>query len=486
MRSPAKQLPVDGPNLKDFLVAGRNLPDPNKIPTTATADQTHPYLLAASDYHGAGRRVYFEVYGCQMNVSDTEIVWTILQSSGYTKVDEIRDADVVMVITCAIREGAETKIWNRLRHIAALKRTRPARRGILQVAVLGCMAERLKTQLLERERYVDVVAGPDSYKDLPRLLAITQSGDQRAANVLLSLEETYADIMPMRLNAASRTAFVSIMRGCDNMCSYCIVPFTRGKERSRPLDSIVGEVEHLVREHGIREITLLGQNVNSYRDLSGVADGTKPSQTPSSLATGFRTVYKTKVGGARFAQLLDEVARRLPQTRIRFTSPHPKDFPDEVLHVMGSHANICKQIHMPAQAGSSTVLERMRRGYTREAYVELVQRVRELLPGVALSSDFICGFCGESEAEFEETLSLLEEVQYQVAYLFAYSMREKTTAHRRFVDDVPEAVKKERLRRMIEVFRRGATAANARCVGEEQTILVEGVSDCWDAVNVFK
>lgn len=334
------------------------------------------------------------------------------------------------------------------------------------------MAERLKTQLLERERYVDVVAGPDAYKDLPRLLAITKRGDQRAVNVLLSLEETYADIVPVRMNADACTAFVSIMRGCDNMCSYCIVPFTRGKERSRPLESVVAECRQLGDEQAVKEITLLGQNVNSYRDVS-VDEG---REVVGTLASGFRTVYKPKKGGARFAQLLDAVAEALPQTRIRFTSPHPKDFPDEVLHVMRRHANVCKHIHMPAQSGSSTVLERMRRGYSREAYLELVERVRELLPGVTLSSDFICGFCGETEAEFEETVSLMEEVRYQVAFMFAYSMREKTTAHRRYEDDVEDGVKNRRLQRMIETFRRLATLENEKFVGTEQTVLVEGVS----------
>lgn len=354
-----------------------------------------------------------------------------------------------------------------------MKKNRAAKRGPLQIAILGCMAERLKTKLLEQDNYVDVVAGPDSYKDLPRLLAVTKTGHQRAVNVLLSLDETYADIVPVRLNADAKTAFVSIMRGCDNMCSYCIVPFTRGKERSRPIESIVTEVRHLAEQQGVREITLLGQNVNSYCDLS--ADPERTRRT--ALAPGFRTVYKAKVGGARFAELLDEIARRLPQTRIRFTSPHPKDFPDEVLHVMRDHPNICKNIHLPAQSGSSAVLERMRRGYTREAYLELVQRIRELLPGVTLSSDFICGFCGESDAEFAETLSLMEAVRYQVAFLFAYSMREKTHAHRTQADDVLTSVKNDRLRQMIETFRRLATAENARFVGEEQTILVEGVID---------
>ncbi|KAH8275731.1 hypothetical protein KR018_007277, partial [Drosophila ironensis] len=337
---------------------------------------------------------------------------------------------------------------------------------------------RLKEQLLEREQCVDVIAGPDSYKDLPRLLAVARHYGNSAINVLLSLDETYADVMPVRLNSESPTAFVSIMRGCDNMCTYCIVPFTRGRERSRPLDSIVGEVRAL-QEQGVREVTLLGQNVNSYRDRSGsvvaeTGDG-------ASTVPGFKTVYKPKMGGIPFADLLRCVAEAAPEMRIRFTSPHPKDFSDDVLRVIRDYPNVCKQLHLPAQSGNTQVLERMRRGYSREAYLDLVRHIREILPHVGLSSDFICGFCGETEEEFQDTLTLIHEVQYNVAYLFAYSMREKTTAHRRYKDDVPMTTKNERLIRMVDAFRTGATQLHKQMEGQQQLILIEGKSKRSDA-----
>lgn len=459
-----RTIPADGPGLKEFLIAGKNLPAPNR----PVEVEIIPYLTSL-DISGQNRRVFFEVYGCQMNVSDTEVVWSILKKHNYQKVEDIGDADIVLLITCAIREGAESKIWNRLHHLSIYKSKR-FRAAPLQIGILGCMAERLKTKVLEKERLVDIVAGPDSYKDLPRLLAVTRDGQQSAVNVLLSLDETYADITPIRLNSSSVTAFVSIMRGCDNMCSYCIVPFTRGRERSRPMASIEEEVRHL-QSQGVKEITLLGQNVNSYRDISTTAD-----KGPTTLAPGFKTVYKPKIGGARFGELLEKIAEAVPEVRIRFTSPHPKDFPEEVLRIIQKHPNICKNLHLPAQSGSTTVLERMRRGYSREAYLELIERVRNLLPNVALSSDFILGFCGETEEEFADTLSLIEAVQYNVAYIFPYSMREKTTAHRRFKDDIPKEVKAERMRRTIEVFRRNATELNSRMIGQEQLILIEGNS----------
>lgn len=408
-----------------------------------------------------------------MNTNDTEIIWSILQNVGYTKVNDIKEADVVLVVTCSIREKAEDKIWNRLKHIGAMKRQRSHKRGPLQVGILGCMAERLKVQLLEKDQCVDVVAGPDSYKDLPRLLDISQNG-QSAVNVLLSIDETYADIVPVRLNADSVTAFVSIMRGCDNMCTYCIVPFTRGRERSRPMISIVNEVQKL-SEQGVKEITLLGQNVNSYRDLSTDIDRNK-NKSSNAVVDGFKTVYKTKVGGTRFDELLDEVAKAVPQTRIRFTSPHPKDFSDNVLDAIKRHPNICKNIHLPAQSGNSLVLERMRRGYTREAYLKLVHHIHSIIPSIGLSSDFICGFCDETDEEFSDTLSLIAQVEYNVAYLYAYSMREKTTAHRRFQDNVPDEVKQLRLRELNTQFRKSAELANRKFIGKEQIILIEGHS----------
>uniref|UniRef100_W8AWW6 CDK5RAP1-like protein n=1 Tax=Ceratitis capitata TaxID=7213 RepID=W8AWW6_CERCA len=461
-----------GPGLHEFINVKR-------APTHISSEETNeeiqvPYLLP-ENYNGQGRKVFFEVYGCQMNTNDTEVVWAILEKNGYERCHEAQQADVIMVVTCAIRDGAEQKIWHRLKHLHAMKERRSARRGPLQITVLGCMAERLKERLLERERSVDVIAGPDSYKDLPRLLAVSRHYQQSAINVLLSLDETYADVMPVRLNADSPTAFVSIMRGCDNMCSYCIVPFTRGRERSRPIDSIVKEVQ-ILRDNGVKEVTLLGQNVNSYRDLSNIPSNVTEQITNSKVAPGFHTVYKTKVGGMRFDELLRQVAETAPDMRIRFTSPHPKDFSEDVLRVIRDYPNVCKNLHLPAQSGNDAVLERMRRGYSRDAYLRLVDTIRSILPNVGLSSDFICGFCGETEEEFKDTLTLMEHVRYNVAFLFAYSMRERTTAHRRYKDDVPMNVKTERLQRMVKVFREGATDLHKLYEGREELILIEGKS----------
>ncbi|XP_073993093.1 CDK5RAP1-like protein isoform X2 [Rhodnius prolixus] len=456
-----KSLPSDGLELKDFFVNSSNC---NALVTDIT--ETVPYLNPSS-LQGWNRKVYFDVYGCQMNVNDTEIVWSILQSAGFLKTNRIKEADIILVMTCAIRESAETKIWNRIQHLRGLKRTNLKNKPQLKIGILGCMAERLKERLIEKEKAIDIVAGPDSYKDLPRLLALTDN-NQVAVNVLLSQDETYADITPVRLNTNSVTAYVSIMRGCDNMCTYCIVPFTRGKERSRPSTSIIKEVS-MLSEQGYKEVTLLGQNVNSYRDISLDVDGDNSTK----MAKGFKTVYKTKKGGLRFARLLKEVASIDPQMRIRFTSPHPKDFPDEVI---AEHRNVCSSLHLPVQSGNNEILERMRRGYTRESYLELIDHVRSMIPEVTISSDFICGFCGETERQFEDTLSLIEKVGYHVAYLFAYSMREKTTAFRRFEDDVPSEVKQERLIKMVAAYRKRATELNRKFIGDEQTVLIEGES----------
>lgn len=445
-------LPDDKLTLKDFLVVGKNLPKPNE---NSINEEILPPYLENIDLDGGNRKVFFDIYGCQMNVNDIEIVWSILKARNYQKTEDVKEADVILIMTCSIRDSAETKIWNRLTHLKAMKKKRPKKLGPLQIGILGCMAERLKTQIIEKEREIDLVCGPDAYKDLPRLLALSKNG-YNTINVLLSLDETYAEIMPVKLDENAISAFVSIMRGCDNMCTYCIVPFTRGKERSRPIDSIEKEIRHLVEEQGIKEVTLLGQNVNSYRDTSKDVDG------PAEVVPGFKTVYKTKVGGLRFAQLLERVANISPELRIRFTSPHPKDFPVPVLDVIKQYPNICKSLHIPAQSGSSAVLERMRRGYTREAYIELIKQVRTIIPNVALSSDFICGFCGETEEDFEQTLSLINEIKYSVAFLFPYSMREKTTAHRRLVDDVPQDVKMIRLHKMVDAFRKNAELLNKK------------------------
>ncbi|XP_019734899.1 mitochondrial tRNA methylthiotransferase CDK5RAP1 [Hippocampus comes] len=442
--------------------------------TTSTSDKEVEYIheyLSADLELGNARKVYFETYGCQMNVNDTDIAWSILQRSGYQRTAQLREADVVLLVTCSIREKAEQTIWNRLQELTAMKNKRRRSPTPMKIGILGCMAERLKKELLEREKLVDVLAGPDAYRDLPRLLAVAEGG-QQASNVLLSLEETYADIMPVHHSPRGRSAFVSIMRGCDNMCTYCIVPFTRGRERSRPASSILEEVR-LLSNQGVKEVTLLGQNVNSYRDTS---DEQFCGAIPTKLSRGFKTVYRPKLGGMRFSELLDRVSQVDPNMRIRFTSPHPKDFPDEVLHLIAERENICKQIHLPAQSGSSQVLKAMRRGYTRETYLELVQNIRNVIQGVSLSSDFISGFCGETEDDHRQTLSLIREVGYNIGFLFAYSMRKKTHASHNLQDDVPVDVKQRRLAECIGVFRQEAARVNAALVGSTQLVLVEGES----------
>ncbi|KAG9473938.1 mitochondrial tRNA methylthiotransferase CDK5RAP1 [Eleutherodactylus coqui] len=455
-----------GPHLKDFVNPVPVAPDPSSVED----DDDLPHYITDSPsliYN----KVYFETYGCQMNVNDTEIAWSILQKSGYIRVNSATEADAILLVTCSIREKAEQTIWNRLKQLAFMKQKRGKSQGPLKIGLLGCMAERLKEEILQREKAVDILAGPDAYRDLPRLLSVAESG-QQAANVLLSLDETYADVMPVQTSSNSISSFVSIMRGCNNMCTYCIVPFTRGRERSRPVHSILEEVR-MLSSQGVKEVTLLGQNVNSYCDTSAVQF---PTTETSPLSRGFSTIYKPRQGGLHFVDLLDQVSRIDPEMRIRFTSPHPKDFPDEVLHLIRERHNICKQIHIPAQSGSSRVLEAMRRGYTREAYIDLVQNMREHIPGVSLSSDFITGFCQETEEDHQQTLSLLREVSYNAAFLFAYSMRKKTKAFHRMNDNVPPEVKKRRLEELIAVFREEAEKVNQRAVGSTQLVLVEGVS----------
>ncbi|XP_028905387.1 mitochondrial tRNA methylthiotransferase CDK5RAP1 [Ornithorhynchus anatinus] len=454
-----------GPTFEDFLSGVRKPPGP-----PAPSADPPPYL-ASDALREERRKVYLETYGCQMNVNDTEIAWSILQQSGYLRTGDVQEADVILLVTCSVREKAEQAIWNRLRQLRPLKEKRRRSEVPVRVGVLGCMAERLKSEVLRRERTVDVLAGPDAYRDLPRLLAVADSG-RRAANVLLARDETYADVTPAPPPPGSTSAFVSIMRGCDNLCSYCIVPFTRGRERSRPVASILEEVKRLSGQ-GLKEVTLLGQNVNSFRDAS---EARFSGAAAPGLSRGFRANARARPGGLSFAHLLDRVADVDPDMRIRFTSPHPKDFPDEVLQVIRERHNVCKQIHLPAQSGSSAVLEAMRRGYTREAYLELVRHIRATVPGVSLSSDFIAGFCGESEDDHRQTVSLLREVGYNAAFLFAYSMRQKTRAHHRLRDDVPAEEKRRRLEELIGVFRREAAAANRAFEGRAQLVLVEGTS----------
>lgn len=391
--------------------------------------------------------VYLETYGCQMNVSDSEIVASILREGGYGLTREPESADVVLLNTCAIRENAEQKVRNRLEVFRARKRKQAPD---LKIGILGCMAERLREKLLEEERLVDLVVGPDAYRDLPRLLTAASESGQSAVNVQLSREETYADVSPVRYDTNGISAFVSIMRGCDNMCSFCVVPFTRGRERSRPVASILRECSELV-EAGYREVTVLGQNVNSYRD--GV-NGTSVS----------------------FAELLSRIADLSPDLRIRYSTSHPKDCSDELLHVHREKANVCNFIHLPVQHGSTDTLARMRRTYTRDQYLDLVVRARTILPDVSLSTDIIAGFCDETEAEHEETLSLMREVRYDHAFMFMYSERPGTYAQRKYDDNVPEDVKKRRLSEIIELQKGISLESNLRDVGTTRRILVEGSS----------
>ncbi|OAY60807.1 CDK5RAP1-like protein [Manihot esculenta] len=450
-----------------------------------SAAQTQPNLVPASEVspdsqiHPRGR-IYHETYGCQMNINDMEIVLSIMKDAGYSEVVGVPEsAEIIFINTCAIRDNAEQKVWQRLNYFWFLKRHWKSNVAIgrsqsvcpPKVVVLGCMAERLKDKILDTDKMVDVVCGPDAYRDLPRLLEEVDYG-QKGINTLLSLEETYADISPVRISKNSISAFVSVMRGCNNMCSFCIVPFTRGRERSRPVDSIVKEVAQLWKE-GVKEVTLLGQNVNSYNDASGIEKEAEPGSNWK-YSEGFSSMCKVKKVGLRFSDLLDRLSTEFPEMRFRYTSPHPKDFPDDLLNVMQHRYNVCKYIHLPAQTGSSTVLERMRRGYTREAYLDLVQKIRKIMPDVGISSDFICGFCGETEEEHKDTLSLIRAVGYDMAYMFAYSMREKTHAHRNYVDDVADEVKQRRLTELIEAFRESTGQCYDSQIGTIQLVLVEG------------
>ncbi|MEX0719412.1 MAG: tRNA (N6-isopentenyl adenosine(37)-C2)-methylthiotransferase MiaB [Balneolaceae bacterium] len=387
------------------------------------------------------KKFYIETYGCQMNFADSEIVNSILLKDGMKPVHDAESADVVLVNTCSIRENAETRVWRRLKELRAIKKEN----GDLTVGVLGCMAERIKDRILEEEHLVDIVVGPDAYRDIPRLLQEVEDG-RKAVNVLLSLEETYADIAPVRTTGNGVTAFVSIMRGCDNMCSFCVVPFTRGRERSRPMSSILGEVKQLSDE-GYKEITLLGQNVNSYLD-----------------------------GENTFTKLMDEASKVDPEIRFRFSSPHPKDFPDDLLHLIAERPNLCNYIHIPAQAGSNSMLERMRRPYTREGYLELVDKMRRVIPGVSLSTDIITGFCEETEDEHQQTMSLMKEVEYDLAYMFAYSERERTLAYRKYDDNVPEELKKKRLSEIITQQREIQEVRNGGEIGKRHLVLIESTS----------
>jgi tRNA-2-methylthio-N6-dimethylallyladenosine synthase len=403
------------------------------------------------------RKLYLESYGCAMNFSDSEIVASILLNQGFTTTASADDADVVLINTCAIRENAEQRVRQRLRDFKKEKRTRPG----LIIGVLGCMAERLKSQLLEEEKLVDIVAGPDSYRDLPRLIEQVDGG-QKAVNVLLSREETYGDISPVRLAGNGINAFISIMRGCDNMCSFCVVPFTRGRERSRDPETIVNEARELF-EQGYREVTLLGQNVDSYIWAGG---GLKKE-----ILTD-----QQKLDAVSFAMLLERVAMVSPQLRVRFSTSNPRDMTDDVLHVIARHDNICKYIHLPVQSGSTTMLERMNRGYSREQYLDRVAAIRRIIPDCSISTDIITGFCGETEEEHQATLSLMREVGYDFAYMFKYSERPKTLAERQYKDDIPEEVKSSRLRDVVSLQQELSAMRTKTMKGRVHEVLIEGPS----------
>lgn len=410
--------------------------------------QGEAYLPVAEESQTYTKKFYIESYGCQMNFNDSEIVASILKEEGFGPTRNVEEASLVLLNTCSIREKAETTVRRRLNEFRAIKQRNPE----LLVGVLGCMAERLKAKLLDEEKLVDMVVGPDAYRTLPALIEEAETG-QKAVNVLLSREETYGDIAPVRLDSNGVTAFVSIMRGCNNMCSFCVVPFTRGRERSRDKASILQEATDMFNR-GYREVTLLGQNVDSYYWVN--------PEDNNDITT--------------FANLLEAVALISPLLRVRFSTSHPKDITDEVLFTMAKYENICKYIHLPMQSGSTRILQLMNRTYTREWYMKKVDRIREVLPGCALSTDVITGFCTETEEDHQDTMTLMDYARYDLAYMFFYSERPGTLAARRYQDDVPEEVKKRRLSEVVELHRGQTLRSMQQDVGKTFKVLIEGVS----------
>ena len=390
------------------------------------------------------KKLFIETYGCQMNVADSEVVASVMQMAGYEMTEEIQDADAIFVNTCSVRDNAEQKVLGRLQYFQSLKR----KKKHLLVGVLGCMAERVKEDLIANH-HVDLVAGPDSYMDLPNLIAAAENGE-KVINVELSTQETYKDVMPLKLPGVHISGFVSIMRGCNNFCSYCIVPYTRGRERSREVNSILNEIRDM-RDKGFKEVTLLGQNVNSY-------------------------LYEQDGEQVNFSSLLEKVALEAPNMRIRFVTSHPKDMSDETLHVIAKYPNICQYIHLPAQSGSSKILKVMNRKYTREWYLDRIAAIRRILPECAISTDLFSGFHSETEEDFQETLSLMREVGYDSAYLFKYSERPGTYAAKHLEDDVPEEVKVRRLQEMIDLQNKLSEESNLRDIGKVFEVLIEGYS----------
>jgi tRNA-2-methylthio-N6-dimethylallyladenosine synthase len=391
------------------------------------------------------KKLYIETYGCQMNVADSEVVASILKDSGYSLTETLNEAELILINTCSIRENAEQKIWNRLDAIRSVKKKKPG----TVVGVIGCMAERLKENLLESDKLVDIVVGPDAYRELPKLVGEAETG-HKAVNVLLSREETYADIAPVRMDHSGVTAFISIMRGCNNMCAYCVVPYVRGAERSRNPETIIKEAAGLF-ERGYREVTLLGQNVDSYNWKEGTTQ-------------------------MNFPELLKKVAAIDPILRVRFSTSHPKDISDELLETISAHENICKHIHLPAQSGSSRILKLMNREYTREWYMDRISAIRMIIPGCSVSTDMIAGFCTETEEDHKDTLSLMEWAGFDFAYMFKYSERPGTKAARKFADDVPDEVKTRRLNEIIALQNRLSAKSKKADVGKIHKVLIEGTS----------
>lgn len=402
----------------------------------------------------SSKKLYVESYGCAMNFSDSEVVASIMADGGYATTRNVDEADVILINTCSIRDNAETRVRTRLGDLKQKKKDKPE----LVVGILGCMAERLKKALLEEEKLVDLVAGPDAYRDLPNLIEEVGTG-QKAVNVLLSRDETYADISPVRLDLGGVSAFVTITRGCDNMCSFCVVPFTRGRERSRDPQTIVDECKDLFNR-GYREVTLLGQNVDSYRWNLTSKGEIKDMEIPTT----------------NFAQLLEMAALVSPDLRVRFSTSHPKDMTDDVLEMMAKYENICSNIHLPVQSGNTKVLERMNRGYSREWYIDRIEAIRRIVPNCGISTDVITGFCEETDEEHKETLTLMDYVVYDFAYMYKYSERPKTLAERRFTDDIPEEIKGKRLAEIVEKQRAHSLINNKKQVGNIYKVLIEGFS----------
>ena len=419
--------------------------------------QGHPLLT--DKIEGNKKKLYIESYGCQMNLNDSEIVASILAKNDFNTTQFIEEADLVLVNTCSIRDKAEQTIRKRLQKYNSIKKINPS----MKVGVLGCMAERLKSKFLDEEKIVDLVVGPDAYKDLPNLLEEVNEG-RNAVNVVLSKDETYGDVSPVRLNSNGVSAFVSITRGCDNMCTFCVVPFTRGRERSRDPQSIIKEIQSL-KDQNYKEITLLGQNVDSYLWYGGglKKDLEKASEIARATAVGF-------------AQLLDLVSTNFPTLRVRFFTSNPQDMDLNVLHVIAKHPNICRYIHLPIQSGSTNVLKRMNRQHTREEYMDLVDKIKAIIPGVAISQDMIIGFCGETEEEHKDTLSMMEYVDYDYGFMYSYSERPGTLAAKKMEDDVDDKTKKRRLNEVIRLQRSLSHVKTQKYIGQTIEVLIEGTS----------